>query len=102
MPRLTQVEAMSMRFICWLLRASSQAPMASAFQRASMAAESAFIRVVARAALQQSSPEPLPTTWTAWAEAAAGRLSAPIARATTARAASILFMAQPPFDTSLL
>jgi len=67
--------------------------MASAFQRASMAAESMRRKVVALAAFQHDSPDPSPTTWTAWAKAAAGRPAAATAPAMTT--ALILFMAQP-------
>src|SRR5665213_2208365 len=97
MPRLTQVDAMSMRSSLSLFRASSQAPMASAFQRASMAAESIFRRVVATAARQQASPEASPSTWTAWAEAEAAKHSPPRAAIAPMTAALMLFM-QPPYD----
>src|SRR3569833_604544 len=95
MPRLTQVEAMSMRSSLALFRASSQAPMASDFQRASMAAESIFSLVVAAAARQQDSPEASPSTCTVWAEAEAAKHSPPTMPTTAALAT---FMAQPPDD----
>src|SRR6185312_7888551 len=102
MPRLTQVDAMSLRSICSLLMASSQAPMASAFQRASRAAESIFRKVVALAACQHCSPEPLPTTCKVWAKAAPEMQSGPAAARTAMADHPIRPMARPPFDQNPL